>query len=176
MNAAVTNRENFEWLGNQIRAKTACYEVSIRATGERPPNWEEKAGAFAKMEDDLQKDLALLLAFGDYADNTVQFKNVQAFLFKAIYAVASQEKTRKPGLDKLCEQIARMELYFYFHPHLEAKFTGEGRLWFAGVEIAYKTYQNNWKHFGDAAKMMLEEAEIAASDIITKYRKDLRKQ
>ena len=90
MNAVTAT--NFEWLGREMRAKTACYEVSVAATGERPPSWDEKIGVFGKMDDELQKDIAYLLANGDFADTTVEHKRIEEHLFKSIYAVADDEK------------------------------------------------------------------------------------
>lgn len=173
MNATVEPMTSFEWLGQQLRAKTAQYETSVRATGERPPNWDDKLGVIAKMDDDLQKDLAYLLAYGDYRDGTAQYKSIEGFLFKSIYAVAEQEKKRKPDLAEICKKIARMELYFFLHNHLNDKFTGAGRLWFSGIDIKLDTYTKNWKHYGDAVNLMLLEAQIAAIKHIENYKKEL---
>ncbi|MEB5475518.1 hypothetical protein [Acinetobacter pollinis] len=171
----LNNMNAFEWLGREMRAKIAQYEISLSATGEKPPNWEEKAGVFALMDDDLQKDLAFLLAYGDWKDGSAQYKKVLQFLTSSIFVVADQEKKRnKDKLPEVCQKIANMELYYFLHDHLDTKFTLEGKLWFAGIDMETKTYQNNWKHFGDATRMMLDQAKESAVEHIEKYRRDLR--
>lgn len=173
MNAAATN---FEWLGREMRAKTACYEVSVAATGERPPSWDEKMGVFEKMADDLQKDIAYLLAHGDFSDTTVENKRIEDHLFCSIFAVADAEKKyKKDELPKICRMIARMELFFFLHEFLEDDYRLQGRLRMAGILnlMDVKTYQNNWKHYGDAIKMMLNEAKAAADACIRQYKKEL---
>lgn len=173
----LNNMNAFEWLGREMRAKIAQYEISLSATGEKPPNWEEKAGVFALMDDDLQKDLAFLLAYGDWKDGSAQYKKVLQFLTSSIFVVADQEKKRnKDKLPEVCQKIANMELYFFLHSHLDANFTNEGRLWFTGVDklISWHSYRNDWKHYGDAIRIMLEEAKQSAEVYIEKYRRDLK--
>lgn len=173
----LNNMNAFEWLGREMRAKIAQYEISLSATGEKPPNWEEKAGVFALMDDDLQKDLAFLLAYGDWKDGSVQYKKVLKFLTSSIFVVADQEKKRnKDKLPEICQMIAQMELHFFLYPFLEKKYTVEGRLWTVGLDkiLSVENYRNNWKHFGDATRMMLEEAKESAEGYIEKYRRDLK--
>lgn len=177
MTAIIEKVDAFEWLGRELRAKTAQYEVSVRETGERPPNWQEKAGVFATMDDQLQKDLAFLLAYGDYKEHSTPYRNVLKHLTESILAVADQEKTRnKEKRAVLCRSIANMELYFFLHQHLDAKFTNEGRLWFAGVDklVSWDNYRNNWKHYGDAIRIMLDEAKINSQNYIYIYRRKLK--
>ena len=174
MNAVTAT--NFEWLGREMRAKTACYEVSVAATGERPPSWDEKIGVFGKMDDELQKDIAYLLANGDFADTTVEHKRIEEHLFKSIYAVSDTEKKyKKDELPKTCRMIARMELFFFLYDFLEDDYKLQGRLRMAGLLsiMDVKTYKNNWKHYGDAVKQMLVEAKLAANDHIHNYKKQL---
>ncbi|WP_269914817.1 hypothetical protein [Acinetobacter sp. HY1485] len=164
----------FEWLGRELRAKVAQYEISEKATGEKPPNWEDKAGVFALMDDDLQKDLAFLLAYGDWKEHGVQYAKVLKFLTASIFVVADEEKKRnKDKLPEICRKIANMELYYFLHNYLESKVTLEGRLWFAGVDMEVKTYKNNWKNYGDAVQMMLQEAKADAIKYIENYRREL---
>lgn len=178
MNAQAQMLSSFEWLGREMRAKTATYEASITATGEKPPSWDEKMGVFGKLENDLQKDLAYILATGDYAENTAERKRVEDYLFKSIFAVADVEKThKKDKLPDVCRMIAKMELFFFLYDYLEDDFTLQGRLRMAGLlrEMAVKTYQNSWKHYGDALRMMLDEAKEEADEQIKKYKKELFK-
>lgn len=179
MNAAVAQREdNFEWLGKEMRAKSMTYEVSVRATGEKPIGWEDKAGAFAKMDDDLQKDLAYIIATGDFADNKAAYKRVVVFLTKSILAVATDEKKyNKDKLPTICRKIAEMELFFFLYDFLRDDYTLQGKLRFVGLldHIETKTYQNKWQHYGDAIRMMLAEAERAAYSHIGIYRAELYK-
>ncbi len=173
MHAVAETISAFEWLGRELRAKTIQFEISIRSTGEHQPNWEDKAGVFAKMDDELQKDLAFLLAYGDFAEHTVQYRSILMFLMKSIYAVADNEKRRnKSKLPEICRKIANMELYFFLHHHLNDKFTGEGRLWFAGVDklLSWDCYRMNWAHYGDACTLMLNEAKLDAWQHIEAYR------
>lgn len=171
-------KSGFEWLGEELKAKAISYEIAVKSTGKRGPTWDEKLGVFAKMDDDLQKDLAYLLAFGDYRDGTQQFKNVVQFLFKSIFAVASNEKKRKlDHVAKLSKAIARMELYYFLHPFLEEKFTGAGRIWFCGVDklTTFNNYRLNWEHYSMACKMMLKESALDVELHIQNYREQLEK-
>lgn len=176
MNVMVGTMSGFEWLGKEMRAKTACYEVSVKATGERPPSWDEKMGVFAKMDDDLQKDIACLLAYGDFAETTLENKRIEDHLFKSIYVVADVEKKyKKDELPIICRKIAKMELFFFLHDFLEDEYKLKGRLRMAGLlnYMEVKTYENSWKHYGDAVKMMLGEAKMAAEIHIIEYKKQL---
>lgn len=171
-------KSGFEWLGEELKAKAIRYEVAVKGTGEEGPTWDEKLGVFAKMDDDLQKDLAYLIAYGDYADNTLQFKNVVNHLSYSIYAVACEEKQRnKSKIAEIAFKIARMELYFYLHPWLETKFKEPGRNWFCGLDdlMSYDNYRAHWSHFGKAAKMMLVESAEEAELHIKIYRSELKK-
>jgi hypothetical protein len=178
MNAATNTNAmtSFEWLGRELRAKTASYEVSVSATGEKPPSWDEKLGVFGLMEGDLQKDIAYLLANGDFVETSPERKRIEEYLFKSIFAVADQEKKyKKDELPKICRLIAKMELFFFLYDFLEDDYTLQGRLRFAGLlhVMTVKAYQNNWKHYGDAAKMLLGEAKDAAQEHIQAYKKKL---
>lgn len=179
MNAAVAQREdNFEWLGKEMRAKSMTYEVSVRATGEKPIGWEDKAGAFAKMDDELQKDLAYIIATGDFADNKAAYKRVIVFLTKSILAVASNEKKyKKDKLPMICRKIAEMELFFFLYDFLREDYTLQGKLRFVGLleHLEVKTYQNQWQHYGDAIRLMLGEAKGTAYLHIERYRIELYK-
>ena len=173
---ALDGMSPFEWLGREMRAKIAQYEVSLSATGEKPPNWEDKAGVFALMDDDLQKDLAFLLAYGDWKEHGTQYAKVLKFLTASIFVVADEEKKRnKDKLPEICRKIARMELHFFLYPFLEKKYTVEGRLWLVGLDelLSVENYRNNWKHYGDATRIMLDEAKADAIKYIEQYRRDL---
>ena len=177
MNAAVEKLSSFEWLGRELRAKVAVYEACIAATGERPPSWDEKLGVIAKMECELQKDLAYLLATGEYSAESPERKRIEDHLFKSIYAVAdSEKKYKKNELPNTCRLIARMELFFFLYHWLNDDYKLQGRLRAAGIlnVMTVKTYENNWKHYGDALNLMLTEAKEAADTHINNYRKDLR--
>lgn len=167
----------FEWLGREMSLKSISYETEIHSTSsEKPIGWQEKAGVFAKMDDELQKDLTYVLATGSHTDNTAAKKRIIVFLTSSIFAVADQEKKRnKDKLPEICQMIAQMELHFFLYPFLEKKYTVEGRLWTVGLDkiLSVENYRNNWKHFGDATRMMLEEAKESAEGYIEKYRRDL---
>ena len=55
MNAVVEKLSNLEWVGQQMRAKTASYEASTASTGEKAANWEDRCGAIASIEDQATK-------------------------------------------------------------------------------------------------------------------------
>ncbi|WP_269914027.1 hypothetical protein [Acinetobacter sp. HY1485] len=176
---ALDGMSPFEWLGREMRAKIAQYEVSSSATGEKPPNWEDKAGVFALMDDDLQKDLAFLLAYGDWKEHGAQYAKVLKFLTASIFVVADVEKKRnKDKLPEICRKIANMELYYFLHDRMNSRFTEEGRLWFAGIEnvMSADTYRKSWKKYGDAIRMMLQEAKADAIKYIEQYRRELEKE
>ena len=51
MNAVVTEKlSNLEWVGQQMRAKTASYETSTASTGEKAPTWEERCGLLLQLK------------------------------------------------------------------------------------------------------------------------------
>ena len=66
MNAAVVKDKlsNLEWVGQQMRAKTASYEALIMSTGEKALTWEERCGAIASIEDQATKAYCELLVWG----------------------------------------------------------------------------------------------------------------
>ena len=182
MNAFVHDVEEedpFEWLGREMFMKSMSYETDvIRSTGgEMPIGWEEKAGAFAKMESDFQKDLAYVLATGSHTDNTAAKKRVIVFLTSSIFAVADQEKKyKKANLAKICRKIAEMEFFFFLHDFLRVDYTVRGKLRMVGlldIHTTVSSYEKSWQHFGDDIVMLLEQTKESAYKIIEQYKYNL---
>lgn len=170
----------FEWLGREMSLKSISYETEIHSTSsEKPIGWQEKAGVFAKMDDELQKDLTYVLATGSHTDNTAAKKRIIVFLTSSIFAVADQEKKyKKSNLPVICRKIAEMELFFFLHPFLQGDYTLQGKLRAVGlldIYITVSSYEKSWQHFGDAIVKMLEEAKDVACTVIGEYKKELYK-
>lgn len=176
MGEVMERKDNFEWLGSEMRAKSMTYEVSVRATGERPPNWEEKAGVFAVIEDDWQKDLAWVIASGDYTDNRPEYKRVLKHLTECILSVANTEKKyKKDLLPVICRKIAQMEFFFFLYSFLREDYTLQGQLRIVDLLdfIQPASYEKSWQHYGEAIKMMLDEAKTDVDVLIGEYRQKI---
>lgn len=113
MNAVVTEKlSNLEWVGQQMRAKTASYETSTASTGEKAPTWEERCGAIASIEDEATKAYCEILVWGDSRDTTQAFKTLVEHIGEILYEAASKERQRHHfDLKLFCMKVARMQVF-----------------------------------------------------------------
>ena len=101
MNAAVTEKlSNLEWVGQQMRAKTANYEASTMSTGEKAPTWEERCGAIASIEDQATKAYCEMLVWGDSRDTTQAFKILVENIGQVLYEAEIKDVKRFTELAK----------------------------------------------------------------------------
>ena len=181
MNAvADTNKEkltNIEWLGQQLRAKTANYEAGIPSTGGVPVNWEDRCGAIAMLPNDETKAYASILVWGDYRNNTEQYALVTNYIADYVWRMAQEEMDKQRetfDMKKFCWHVARMELFYCLRPKLRKYHTLEGRLVFSGIDyIKPDTYSKRYSWLGEAVGLLLEELKSEIEYCVKKYRKDL---
>lgn len=181
MNAVVVDKlTNIEWLGQQLRAKTANYEASTPASDDSSINWEERCGAIAMLPNPESIAYASILVWGDYRENTQQHKIVIDYISDYLYRLIQDEeefKQRKTFDEKqFINHIARMELFYSLRPNLKKYHTLEGRLVFSGINyIKPDTYSKRYAWLGEAALLLLNELKEEIEVNVAKYRKDLNK-
>lgn len=167
--------DNFEWLGQQMRAKTAQWQQVGSSTGERI-EFADKCGAFAKMDNQLEKDLAWMLAAGDY--DGPEWQRCEAYLYNVLHGAVTGNRNYKQGeVQFICKRIAEMELYFFMNDEMQRDYTTQGRLRRFGLlgVMSVKTYQNTWAAYAGALVSLLYDAKFNADAVIGDYRKELRK-
>lgn len=178
MNAAVTEKlSNLEWVGQQMRAKTANYEASTAATGEKAPTWEERCGAIASIEDPATKAYCELLVWGDSRDTSQAFKVLVDDIGSILYEAASKERQRHHfDLKLFCKKVARMQVYFALRPQIKEDLTLQGQLKFCGIdEIKSDTYSKNYAFLGEMVKIILEDMQEEINYFVGEYRKKLNR-
>lgn len=184
MNAMVEMKteklSNIEWLGQQLRAKTANYEAGIPSTGASPVNWEDRCGAVANLPNDECKAYASILIWGDYRDNTKQYEVVTKYTTGYLIQMAQEEMAKKRetfDMEKFCYHVSRMELFYSLRPQLKEYHTLKGRLVFSGIDyIEPNTYSKRYAWLGDAVNILLKELLEEIEFYVGEYRQDLRKQ
>ena len=184
MNAAVEVKagklSNIEWLGQQLRAKTANYEAGTPSTGDSLVNWEDRCGAVAKIPNEECKAYASILIWGDFRDNTKQYEVVTKYIADYLWRMVQEEMNKKREtfeMERFCHHVARMELFYSLRPQLKEYHTLKGRLVFSGVDyIEPNTYSKRYAWLGDAVNLLLKELLDEIEHYVDQYRKDLRKQ
>ncbi|WP_414659222.1 hypothetical protein ACMHYC_10860 [Acinetobacter courvalinii] len=179
MNAAVATEKlsNLEWVGQQMRAKTANYEASTMSTGEKAPTWEERCGAIASIEDQATKAYCEMLVWGDSRDTTQAFKILVEHIGQVLYDAEITERQRHHfDLKLFCKKIARMQVYFSLRPEIKEDRTLQGQLKFCGIdEIKADTYSKNYAYLGAMVNIMLKDMEDEIDYYVGEYRKKLNK-
>ena len=182
MNAVVQTEEkmtNLEWLGHQLRAKTANYEADTKATGGIPANWEDRCGAIATLPTPEAKAYASILVWGDYRDNSEQFITVVNYIAEYLKRMVEEEveKQRETfNMTNFCKHVARMELFYSLRPFLKECHTLKGRLVFSGINyIEPNTYSKRYAWLGNAVEILLKELENEIDDHVGDYRRQMRK-
>ncbi|EHU2106826.1 hypothetical protein A1E39_RS09330 [Acinetobacter baumannii] len=178
MSALVTEKlSNLEWVGQQMRPKTASYETSTASTGVKAPTWEERCGAIASIEDEATKAYCEMLVWGDSTDTTQGFKILVEDIGSTLYEAASKERQRHHfDLKLFCKKIARMQVYFTLRPQIKEDLTLQGQLKFCGInEIKADTYSKNYAYLGAMVDIILKDMEDEIDFYVGQYRKKLNK-
>ncbi|QXW27328.1 hypothetical protein KXJ74_08040 [Acinetobacter johnsonii] len=177
MNAATEKLTNLEWLGQQLRAKTANYEVGIPSTGGSPVNWEGRCGAIAMLPNEETKAYASILVWGDYRDNTNQYAVLNNYIADYLWRMVQEEIDKKRetfDMKKFCWQVSRMELFYSLRPQLRKYHTLEGRMVFSGIDyIKPDTYSKRYAWLGDAVGLLLTELKNEIEQCVGVYRKNI---
>ncbi len=180
MNAVADKFEQFEWLTHGISAKTANYEPSVRGTGEKPLNYEDRLGAIASMDTQLAKSVTALVVFDGKSESDYEY--VRNHLAKIMLANATEDKKREPehiAMYHLAWQIARMVMDFALDPDLEDNYTAKGRLSYAGIsgnQMGVDTYRMTWKGYEKLMVLAIESAIDEAAKAIELYKKNTYKE
>lgn len=171
---------NMEWLGQQLRAKTANYELQASSIGgELLPNWEDRCGAIAGLPNQECKAYTSILIWGDYRDNTKQYEIVTTYIADYLWRMVQEEinkKREKFDMKLFCKHVARMELFYFLRPKVREYHTLKGRLVFSGIDyIEPNTYSKRYTWLGDAVILLLKELLDEIDHYVGEYRRDLRK-
>lgn len=175
MNAVAEKLSNLEWMGQQMRAKTANYEISTASTGGDAPNWEDRCGAIASIEDKATKAYCELLVWGDFRDNTMAYHTLHHHLAAILYEALAKDVQRiRFDLKSFAFKVAKMALFF----NLRAinGFTVEEKLKFFGLkEVKPETYRKNYAYLEFMVESMLNDMKDEIDFYADIYRKDMRK-
>lgn len=182
MNAVAEKVEklsNIEWLGQQLRAKTANYEARTPGIGETPINWEDRCGAIAGLPNKETKAYASILVWGDLRDNTHQYKDLTDYIAEYLWRMVQDELEKQRETFNMvifCQHVARMELFYSLRPKLREYHTLKGRLVFSGIDyIEPNTYSKRYAWLGNAVELLLKELQNEIEVYISEYRSKLKK-
>lgn len=176
MNAAAVERTtNLEWLGQQMRAKTANYEITQKDTNLDPITWEDRCGAIASIEDQAAKAYCEILVWGDYRDNTMAYNILHRHLAAALYEALSKDIQRvRFDLKSFAFKVAKMALFFKLRG--VNGFKVQDKLKFSGViEVKADTYRKHYAYLENMVEIMLSDMEDEIDFYADIYRKNLNK-
>ena len=171
---------NFEWYMQGLTASSASLEPTIRSTGEKPLDYQDKLGVIAKIETQLAKSVASLVLFGYKSQSDYEY--VRNHLANVMILNATQDKKREPqgiALYHMAWLIARMVIDFALDPELESAYTAKGRLFYAGIrdnQMTAEAYKKTWKQYENLMVLALESAIEEANDVLGKYKKETIKE
>ena len=180
MNAVAEKFSNFEWYMQGLTASSASLEPTIRSTGEKPLDYQDKLGVIAKIETQLAKSVASLVLFGYKSQSDYEY--VRNHLANVMILNATQDKKREPqgiALYHMAWLIARMVIDFALDPELESAYTAKGRLFYAGIrdnQMKVDAYRMTWKSYEDLMVLALESAIGEANKVMGKYKKETIKE
>lgn len=176
MNAMVAEKmTNIEWLGQQLRAKTANYEPSLGGGSLEPITWEDRCGAIASIEDKATKAYCELLVWGDYRDNTMAYHTLHHHLAAILYEALAKDVQRiRFDLKSFAFKVAKMTLFFNLRGI--NGFTIEEKLKFFGLkEVKPETYRKNYAYLEFMVESILNDMKDEIDFYADIYRKDMRK-
>jgi hypothetical protein len=181
MNAAAAEKfEHFEWLTKGITAKSPQFGDEGHSTGEKPIDYQDRLGAIASMETQLEKSVTSVIIFGQKSE--LDYRCVQSHLAAIMQSNALTDGRREPEkikITELADLMARMVIDFSLNPELEANFTKQGRLYYAGIrswQMTLKAYDCTWKQYENLMVIALESAIDSAAKTIEVYRKKTYKE
>lgn len=177
MNAVVEKLTNLEWLGQQMRAKTANYETSTASSKNDAPDWQDRCGAIASIDCEATKSYCSILVWGDYRDNSEQFKILVNHVSEILYEAASKETQRKHfDLKTFCHKVARMGVALSLRPDIKEDRKLQGILKFFGItEIKADTYSKNYAYLVTMVDIILKDMIDEIDFYVQEYRKNMRK-
>lgn len=175
MNAVAEKFEQFEWLTHGLTPSSPSIEPLIGGTGEKPLNYQDRLGAIASMETQLAKSVTALIVFEGKSESDYEY--VRNHLAKILMNEAHKDKKREPeqiAIYHLAWLVARMVIDFALDPSLEADYTAQGRMGYAGFKskMSVDTYRMTWKGYEKLMVMAIESAINEASKAIEKYKKN----
>ena len=180
MNAVAAEKfEKFEWLTHGITASSPNFKPVVHGTGEKPLNYEDRLGAIASMDTQLAKSVTSLIVFGHKSESDYEY--VRNHLAQIMLANAQKDKKREPeyiAMYHLAWLVARMVIDFSLDPSLEADYTAQGRLGYAGFKnkMSVDTYRMAWKPYERLMTIAIESAIDEAAKAIEIYRKNTYKE
>ena len=180
MNAIADKFEHFEWLTHSITAKSPQFGDEGYSTGAKPLDYQDRLGAIASMDTQLEKSITSIIVFGENSKADYEF--VQNHLAKIMMNSAYKDKKREPehiAIYHLSWLVARMVIDFSLDPSLEGNFTAQGRLYYAGIrshQLKVDAYRMTWKQYENMMVIALETSIKCASDAVEKYRKNTYKE
>lgn len=168
---------NLEWLGQQMRAKTANYEVSESGASLEPITWQDRCGAIASIDDPATQAYCSILVWGDYRDNTQSFNTLVNHIAVVLYEAASKETQRKYfNLKVFCQKVARMGVALSLRPDIKEDLKLQGILKFFGItEIKADTYSKNYAYLCTMVDIILNDMLDEIDFYVYEYRKNMRK-
>ncbi|WP_010116668.1 hypothetical protein [Acinetobacter sp. P8-3-8] len=181
MNAVAEKFEPFEWLTHGITAKSPQFGDEAHGTGEKPLDYQDRLGAIASMETQLEKSVTSLIIYGENAKSDYEF--IRNHLAKIMMNGAYEDKRREPehiAIYHLSWLVAGMVIAFAMDPEHESNFTAKGRLHLAaGVrsyQMTLKAYDRTWKQYENMMIIALETSIKCAAEAVEKYRKNTYKE
>lgn len=181
MNAVAEKFEQFEWLTHGITAKSPQFNDETKGTGEKPLDYQDRLGAIASMETQLEKSITSLIIYGENAKSDYEF--IRNHLAKIMMNGAYEDKRREPehiAIYHLSWLVAGMVIAFAMDPEHESNFTAKGRLHLAaGVksyQMTLKAYDSTWKRYENMMIIALETSIKCAAEAVEKYRKNTYKE
>ncbi|MBF7685932.1 hypothetical protein I2F17_08900 [Acinetobacter sp. B10A] len=171
---------NFEWYMQGLTASSASLEPTIRSTGAKPLDYQDKLGVIAKIETQLAKSVASLVLFGYKSQNDYEY--VRNHLANVMILNATQDKKREPdgiAMYHMAWLVARMVIDFALDPELESAYTAKGRLFYAGIrenQMTTNVYRLTWKPYENLMTLALESAIEEANKTMGEYKKETIKE
>ncbi|WP_111860688.1 hypothetical protein [Acinetobacter sp. CFCC 10889] len=180
MNAVADKFEQFEWLTHGITAKSPQFGDEGKGTGEKPLDYQDRLGAIASMDTQLEKSVTSVIVFGNVSEMDYQYIRSHLALIMATNSKLDKRKEpQKISIQELSMLIARIVIDFSMNPELEKNFTAKGRLYYAGIrswQMDDEQYRKTWKQYENLMVLALESAIDSASKTIENYRKNTYKE
>jgi len=179
MDTVAAKFEQFEWLTHGLTASSPNLEPSVRGTGERPLNYQDRLGAIASMDTQLAKSVTALIVFEGKSQSDYEY--VRQHLANILIKNAVNDKKREPegiAMYHLGWLVAKMVLDFALDPDLEDNYTAKGRLAYVGIrsnQMSVDCYRKTWKGYENLMTMSIESAIDEAAKAVEKYRKNTYK-
>lgn len=176
MNVAADKFEQFEWLSHGITAQSPHFSDEPHGTGEKALDYQDRLGAIASMDTQLEKSITSVIIFGESSKGDYEF--IRNHLARIMMDGAKEDKRREPdgiAIYHLAWQIAGMVIDFSLNPSLEDNFTAKGRLYYAGMkgyQIDVEAYRKTWKPYEKLMVLSLELSIKCAGEAVERYKKE----